>query len=590
MYNEQTKEMIDQHKLYSESTVLSILDTLITNFKNPVETSQGVWFNQNALVMMIEAFRSSTFRETADPRIRFFNSMNQSLTTADRKTYLAPTEYSINFDDKLWNALLQAARVEFIDDYKEDDFNSKFNSSQNIYGTAVVKRVKRSGKKHIRKVVDFPNIIWDQNNAEIHPMGEVFTVSLQDLYTMDIADTETLDKLKEKVRDNIGEDFDSRRAKIRLYEIHGMLPKDLFDAEASGLTQGMFIAAETEFEDRVVLYLGEMDEHPYHIYKREEVYNRSMGRGVAESLIHSQITTNEIGNLILEQLRATSKVIYQTSDTELDGEDLQAIDNLTLISHEEGSPITQVSTQPTSYSALQAFMNTVIQLGREQASIQDFSLGVGPKSNTSFASIQAAGKEADGQYSYFKERMFRFIRDMYKMKGGDLDWIMDYIKDEKAIEQLLTPYQKMQFKKVIAEKKAQSIINKQVEEGYLYVDDVDEVADFLLKEVKGKEYVIVIDEDIDRDLVRDKARVVLGSETEKINQRIRSLERRLQLVTSNPQAFPSSDPEVILNEILELEDLLGAYSINAKVSQSGQIAITPSGPQVAQEAGLVNSL
>lgn len=574
-----------------DNKIKSILDTIVTNFKQTVETSEGVWFNQSALVMLINAFQLSKFRETCSPKIRFFNAINQALVTSNRKSKISAHEISLSIDDRAYNFLLNAARAEYIDDYDEDGFLAELTESQNTYGTAVTKVIHRNGNRNIIKVVPFSNIIWDQNDAENHPMGEVFSTSLEDLQDKGMYSSDVLNDLESRIRHDMGQSFDARRAKVKLYEIHGKLPIKIFgDSDEVGVTQGMFIVAETNGGYQKVVYVGREEKHPYHIYRRKVVDNRSMGLGVGEELLDSQITTNEIGNLILEQLRATSKVVYQSSDTELDGQDLQEIDNLTLISHEEGAPITQVSTQPTSYSALQSFMNATIEMGRAQSSIQDFSLGAGPKSNTSFAAIQAAAKEADGQYTYFKEQMFRFIKKLYKAEGGIIDIIVDYMESGKDIESLLSPYQLRSFKSFIAEKKAEAINMLQAANGALYIDDIDLVKDFVLKNMSDKKTFIELDTPVDRKYIRDKSRLSLGSERDIIATKILEREAQLRVVSQNPQAFPSFSPEKIFREILELQDIGLVYGIEPRVSQSGQIGITPTGPTVAAEAGLVNSL
>ena len=582
--NCETEEDVRAHiqKDYRDGRILNILDQLLKNFHDTVETSTGVWFNQNNLVMLLIAFMNSTFRESCDDELRFLNVINQTIKTANIKSQIQAKEINKELDIPALNFLLQAADVEYNDDYDEDDFLSKHNNSLNTYGTGVVKVMGKEGTP-VNKSVPFPQIIWHPNDFENHPMGEVFDTSLTKLMDSNVFEEDKVNELVAKLTNSAGKSFDANRMKVKLYEVHGKLPKDIFEGGAKGIEQGMFIVAESEYQDRVVLYSGREEEHPYMVDRREVVHNRSMGRGIGEEMIHTQITTNELMNLILEQLRS-SKIFYQTADTELDGQDLQEIDNMTLISHEDGSPITQVSAQPLAYGALSSFQEYVIDSGRRNASVQDFSLGIGPKSNTSFASIQAAAKEADSQYTYTKNQTFRFVKRLYKKKGGYIDRLVDYFDSEKDIESLLSPYQLRSMKRFIAKKKAEAIVAEQ--DGNLYVDDIDEVANFILEDVKGQTHKINIDEPIDRDYIRDKVRLTLGGENGIISKKIASLELKLRNVLSNPEAFPSSNPEQLQDQIIELQDLATAHSSG---DGSSQIGITTTGPQVAAEAGLVNS-
>ena len=343
--------MNDELKVYSEINVRDgriegILDQLILNFNSSVETVNGIWFNQYKLIVMIESYKLSQYTENNDPNAQFLNTINQALNTANRKVRISPNEINLSIDDKPFDYLLKAGHAEYNDDMFMEDFYRDLCVSANTYGTAVEKSVKKTGKKNIKKIVPFHQIIWDQNDAENHPMGEVFMISLSDLMERGQSmgfEQDKLNKVYESVLQQAGEYLDAKNSKIALYEIHGMMPEKLFTLNDNDtkLVQGMFVVVENQWGTKHVLYAGREDKHPYRIYRRQIVPNRSMGLGIVEELIPTQKTTNELYNLAVEQLRATSKVVYQTSDTELDGQDLQEIDNLTLISHEEGSPITQ---------------------------------------------------------------------------------------------------------------------------------------------------------------------------------------------------------------------------------------------------------
>ena len=570
---------------YEDKKVLAIFDKLITNFKKTVETSTGVWFNQNNLIMLLIAFANSTFRESCNDELRFLNIINATIKAANIKTIIKDNEMAIEISSKPYNFLLQSAKIEYNDDYDRDQYLALHNESLNAFGTAIDKTVKVADGLYVDKVIQVPHLIWDQNDAEKHPMGEAFTVSLQDLQDKGMFDEDKLKELVAQVSISAGEDFDSSNAKIQLYEIHGQLPADIFKSGAKGLEQGMFIVAETDWHDRIVLYKGREDFHPYTINRKEVVFNRSLGRGIGEEMIHSQITSNEVFNLTLDQLRS-SKIFYQTSDTELDGQSLLEIDNMTILSHEDESPITQVSAAPLAFGALSSFQEFNMSAARQNASVQDFALGIGPKSNVSFAALQSAGKEADSQYAYAKDKnMSYFRKQMKRKKVGYIASLVSYFESGKDIEELLTPYKLLAFKKFIAKKKAEAIIAKQVKDGFLYIDEVDEVSEFILNDIKGQKHSIKIDEKIDIDFVVDKTRIALGGEQSQIKRDIELLNVKLENVLRNPEAFPSSNAESIQNEMAELTNLASASSGDG----TSQISITPTGPDVAANAGLINS-
>lgn len=612
--SKQNKNLVDTKKKteevavkkYDETGVLQLVDVLIDNFHKTVETSEGVFFNQSALVMLISAMKASKFRETANDHLRFFNVINKTINTANRKTVLEPEEIAISIEDKVPHFLMNAAYRELVDDYHLDSFLIKWAEQYNEFGTAVTKVINRGTGKSLVKVIDFQDFICDQNKAENNLMGEVKFASLKELSNLGKFSNEKIKEVEVELEKAMGQSNDTRNARLRLYELYGPIPKDLFGEDEAGYNNGVVVIAEISTDliptvrswagnKRIVLYFGKSDGNPYTIHKRVEMYNRTMGRGIAEEMLESQITSNEIANLILDQLRATSKVVYQTSDTELDGQDLQEIDNLTLISHEEGSPITQVSTQPTSYSALQSFMGAVVQLGREQSSIQESSLGRAPRSGTPYAAIYQAGKEADGQYIYYKNQIFRQFKEMIKLKDSELfDIWFGYVKSEKDIYSLLTEYQLSGFKKFIARKKAEKLVHEQVEKGFLLPDDVDEVSKFILEQDGNKKYKIKLDEKLDKKIVQDKLRLTLNTERDIITKQIELLERQLQLVVQSPDLFPNLNAERLLEEIMELQDLAMAHNVmsgaptqemdTGETIEGDQNFRTPTGPDVAQQA------
>lgn len=572
-----------------DNKALALLDKLISSQEDAVETSTGLWFRQARLIQMIDAFLVSKYTGPKEGKQRFFNEMRKVLETFMRKTSIRHENLNLEYPEKAIDYLLEAAHNEFADDENINDFHDAYNRSLGMYGTAVTKIMHRGKKKNIKKVIPFASFICDQNSWENHPMGESFETNLENLRSLDKYDEVKMQKLINQVVLEMKSSFNATKAKIKLYEIHGLMPASIFNEEESGICRGMLIIAETNELQRVVLYKGKTKYNPYQVDVINPIFNRTMGYGPMEAMIEPQIATNELGNLSMELLRATSKVIYQTSDTELDGQELQDIDNLTLISHEEGSPITQVSTSPQAFSSLHAMMNSVVSLGRESASIQDASIGRGPKSNVSFAAIQANAKEADGVYSHVKLRILDKYKVLYKKKGGFMDMILDYMDSGRDIEDLLTPSKLYGFKKFIARKKANLIVQDQIDSGEIYIDPIDEVAEFVLREGKGKRTEVEIDVDIDKNRIIDKSRLTLGGESGKIIERINTLQVMLDRVERNPQAYPDLNPQDILMEIMDLQDLTIAAGFEGSTNptQSGQISVTPTGPQVASEAGLV---
>jgi hypothetical protein len=529
----------------------------------------------------------SKYTEKQSGDQHFFNEMRKVLSTFERKTALDYESINLAIADKAYNYLIGAAKKEFGDDYDMNTYYEDYINSFGKFGTVVEKTVRRKGK-NIVKIVPFETFLCDPENGSKLPAGEVTASTIGEVLENDKYDIEVRNRLRANILEEMEEDYIPYKATVNLYEIHGKLPLNLFEKGGKGVVDGMFIVLQDESGDTYVLYSGRTSNVTYSINRLNRIFGRTMGYGPMEAMLETQMMTNKLGNATMDHLMATSKVVYQTADGELDGQDLQTIDNLTLISHETDSPITQVQASPQGYSAMSNFMSTVVSLGRESAAIQDASLGRGPKSNTSFASLQASAKEADGVYLNLQSKMFNKAVKTWKRKGGFIDMCVDYFESGKDIKDLLTPDNARGFMKMIARNKAEDEVQRQSDEGLIHVDDIKEVEAFILKRDAGKNFVIEYKEgEIDRDFIRDKMRLTYASQSDIISNKIARLQLVLDRVERNPEEYYEIDANNVLMEMLDLMDLADSHNIRIDAQQSNQIAPTPTGPNVAANNGLV---
>ena len=572
----------------TDGQVLNIFNSMLDRYNTTITTTGGLTFNQNNIITMITAYLMSKYVNTQAKGTHFFNEMRKVKDTFERKTHIKWKEIQAEINEKALNFLLKAAKVEFGDDYNMENYQIDYTDSMSKFGTAVTKTVHRKGND-IASITPFETFLCDPVDGENLPAGEVTASTLQMVIEDPKYDEKVINRVEHFEMQRIGDaDYQPYKTAVRLYEIHGQLPKSIFGLDGKGTTNGMFIIMETEELQRYVLFTGRTSNTVYKIDKINKMFGRTMGYGPMEAMLESQMMTNKLGNMNMEHLVAASKIFYQTADTELDGQDLQEIDNLVLINHESDEPITQVSASPQAYSAMSNFMDTVVSMGRESAAIQDASLGRGPKSNTSFAAIQANAKEADGVYSSIRDKIFNLQRLNFKKKGGFLDMIIDYIESGKDVEKLLTPFEQRGFRKFVARGKANIEVQRQQDEDFIFIDGLDDVAEFMFKKDSDITYKIEFEKgEIDRSFIIDKSRLTYTENDSIIVNKLAALERTLDIVSANPQAYPGFNPNDLLMEIMELTDIAAATNITVKPSQSGQISATPTGPEVAVDNGLV---
>ena len=572
--------------------IINVLFQLENNFGTSVKISENNYFEQRALTRIIDLYTHSKLADSNDPSIIFYNIINQALNVADRKTDIDFRDIRLHNNDEALKYLLNAANVEFADDHQMPEVLNDMVESYNKYGTVVLKAIKRGTKTNILYVVPFSSFMNDQNNFDSAPQVEIQSTTLQYLKQNTLYDQEVVNALETSIMER-SQNYQPDMFKVIVKEMHGYLPARYVEEGAEGMRQQMHVVADWNGQ-KWVLYSGFEKSSPYLFAVRKKVPNRAAGMGVAEEMIQAQIVSNELANLMIEQLRATAKIVYQSSDAELDGLALQEVDNLSVIAHEEGGAITQVSTNPTSFVALQSYMRQWGNQAKEQSSANDISLGKNLTSGTPFASAELLSNEADGTFDYHREKLEIFIRKLYKEKL--IEMLIPYFNTSSAITDLLDGTQLRDFYYFVADKLA----NKRILDGLLEsietltpLPDQAELAREIYRDIKGTTLGVVMDEKMSDARIVDKTRVYITAESDIIQQELDNLNRLYQVVAQNPEAHPTRDIEDVMDKILELSSIATAAKIkvsnvlpairksntiqDTQVPEDRQIPTTPQG-------------
>lgn len=590
---------IEKTYSYRDSQIFSILERMLHNYEQRYEICPGVYHCVPDLLKHINATRMSRYFNKCNEKYRFLNTTIEVANTWNRKTVLDPREIGAMMKgEEAYQHLLNASLRKLVCDLDLDSYFIERNTNFSWYGTNLTKHYYRQNGEHVYKTVPFSNALFHPIDGEHHPVGERWCISLHDLENMQMYDKDSVAAFAMDVRRCAGKDVDASVSTIYLYEIHGFFPAELFNKDGKASfdheepnKRGMFVVAELDENLRTVLYIGETDYDVYTIEKLESVLGRTMGVGPAESMISAQITTNELHNLILDQIRTSSVTIFQSADKRLKKVKLRNLEYgaMPIIIHDDEKPITKMNSDPSGFGPSTSYMQQVILLNRQSASITEGALGNSVKSNTSFAAFQANAKEADGNYVRFKKLSFFSFRKMAKKPGNLIHMICSGADTQEEVEDLLSPYQLYAWKRLIAGKKAEIEHLKQQEEGLFVVDTIEQLTEFYLEEDKGVRFTLKVDEDMTKKEIREKITLTIGSEDDIIRKKLELLERNYQLVRDNPQDHTTTSLEEIRREMNDLSNLTLNHDINITPTQSGQIGITPTGPQVAQSAGLLDS-
>lgn len=312
------------------------------------------------------------------------------------------------------------------------------------YGSAITKIVVNSEGLSI-SVTPFSNIIFDAVDFDNNPKIEVLELNMAQLrarvkthgYDKDAVDEledalvtrETLEKQRK----------DNKSDYIKLYEVHGLLPKSLLtkkDAEETEnddddeYVQQMHVIAfvgvkkgrKVEYED-FTLVSGREKFDPYRLDSLIKEEGRSLGIGAVEYLFEAQWMVNHSQKTIKDQLDLASKLIFQTTDTNFLGNNvLTDIENGDILITEPNTAISPFPNQGHDLTSWQNYSTSWKTLGNEIAGISEAMLGAMPKSGTAWRQTEALLTESYNLFEYMTENKGLALEDMFRTR------IIPYLK------------------------------------------------------------------------------------------------------------------------------------------------------------------
>lgn len=389
--------------------------------RGSTQISKHVSFSMHDTLEKIDAYLNSRHisgqEDSLHRRKPFFNISTAATNIWYRATDLDRRHIKIKATkSKDWlDSFL--ATVHLQDWMRRDNFGQYLNEWGRTlarYGSAVTKFVRKGDEFHI-SVIPWNVLIVDPVDFDANPKIEVLELTeaqlrkrvkthgydeyqVKDLLSS-IAQRETMD----------GQKKDNKTGYIKLYEVHGELPKKFLNPEAASedYVQQMHVISyvgirsgrKTEYKD-FTLYSGEETEDPYQKDDLIKEPNRTLGIGAVEHLFEAQWMTNHSMKAIKDTLDITSKIMFQTSDVNFVGRNvLEDIQNGNIFITSPNNPITKVDNSKTDIVGWQNYAVQWKSLGNEITGISEAMLGAQPKSGTAWRQTEALLEES---YSLFE--------------------------------------------------------------------------------------------------------------------------------------------------------------------------------------------
>ena len=443
----------------------------------------------------------------------------------------------------------------FIDEEKEEHID---------LGGVLIKDVGKA-KPDIVRMQDIAFI--NQNNIIKNPIGIKHLFSPNQLKDMEERGwgkdengaTATIDGVIELAAidkgDILGQD-------IKVYEVHGVLPKSYLKEGDKGYSRQFWVVTfyKDEKGDRkgVVLFAKEKEKNIFKLYKRDNIYNRALGRGGIEELFEDQVWTT-YGRIHKKNLLdAASKMISWTNDETLSARHpsgLKNLNNLEIITVAEGKQISQVDTYPRNIALFDKWDAELELHARSTGAAQEAIMGDQPPANTPFKSVEFQSAESHSLHNYRIGKHAKFLEEIYR------DWFIPYMArqiasgakflSELSMEEMQTVADKIATKKV-NEKIKQMVLNGETPEQ----TSMDEMKQQMIEEFKkdgNKKFISVLEDEIKGLPI--KVKINISEKQKRMGIFVDKLTNVFKQIIANPVAFQQAMQIPALaktwNEILE---------------------------------------
>ena len=251
------------------------------------------------------------------------------------------------------------------------------------------------------------------------------TISIEDLITLATSEKSPIGTMNEKTNQVPGKT-------IELYIVRGNMPegylKDNDDMEYY-CNQVQVVAFYTDKDSTrvgVTLYRKKDEGENIKFHTSKKVYQRALGRGVGETLLHPQIWTNFLTIHKTSMLEAGSKVPLYTDDPSYTQRNkIQDMDNLEVTTIEDGKRIYQVPTAaPANIQLFDNDINEWYVHAQSAGAANDPLMGVEGKSGTTFKGQERSVAQGRGSHDRRRGQRAKFIEEIYR------DWIIpDMIRE-----------------------------------------------------------------------------------------------------------------------------------------------------------------
>lgn len=461
------------------------------------------------------------------------------------------------------------------------------------HGSAVVKFVEKEGELS-SQVIDWNTLLCDSVDFVNNPVIEKLWYTPAQLKKQQNWDKALVKKLLDSLTTRTtmeGQQKDNKADYICVYEVHGELPLSYLtgkETDEDEYVQQMHIItfqqkkdSTKEFED-YTLFSGREKRNPYMLTQLIKKDGLTYVGGAVKNLFQAQWMVNDTIKKQRDQLELASKLIFQTSDGNLVGQNvLSDILNGQILLHKENSPITQLNNRP-DISAMQAFQQQWQGVSREINGISEAMMGQTQPSGTAWRQTQALLQESHSLFELMTENKGNAIKDMlttfvipYFKKQLDTSDEIAGILEDYQIKQIDARYVPNEAIRRVNDKIKETVLSGQIYDPTQQAGEIALTEEALKKDlaslgnqrfikpsdIETKTWAEIFD-DLEWDLDID-----VTGESKDTQGAMATLTTVFQTLVSNPSVLSDPNVRLVFGKILGLTGSISPIEIVATQAQ-----------------------
>lgn len=547
----------------------------LSAFKKPITIADGWSWNFPEHVRRIFLYKNSQFeRENENRDKRPFNNIIRPIQNVRYRTEgfdVKDVELYVNNPDKYYKSfLVRKYHEKWALEHELDNMIDDIVESSADYDFVLVKDIPND-----KPIVIEPQAIafCDQSSVLSAPFGIEHNMSPNELREMSkvgwgskgaTISIEELIAVCEKNREEKNYSNSTPGKFVKVYEVHGTLPKSWLNREESYdydeveyVNQVQIIAFYKNAKDQdvgVTLFASREPSLPFKVLIINKVKGRAMGSSGIEELLEPQVWTNFSEVQILEMLELASKIFFKTTDSRFKTRNNIANKPTgSVFDLQAGTDIGQLDTSPKNIAIFNNNVDRWEQRGRTMGAAGEPLLGESPSSGTPFKLFEAQLIEGKSLHLWRKGKIATFVDEIYR------DWIIpkiqkEIIKGKKFLAELSMD-ELQEVVQSVARNKARKQIMEEILSGELPSNEEELVQKFQQELARGgsKRFIQILkDEFADEEL---DVRTNIAGKNKNLAMMTDKLVGVLRQFISTPQL--RQDPEMMkfLNNILEFSGL-----------------------------------